>query len=99
MSVKLKQPRFDSDNPEWTQDDFARARPPQEVLPAEVLAVFKRTRGHQKAPKKVPVSLRLSSEVVEHFRRTGPGWQARIDMALKEAAGLSVRSAKKAQNS
>ncbi|HTX76490.1 MAG TPA: BrnA antitoxin family protein [Terracidiphilus sp.] len=36
-------------------------------------------RGPQKAPTKKLVSLRLSSEVVEHFRSTGPGWQTRID--------------------
>ena len=39
-------------------------------------------RGRQKAPKKVPVSLRLSPDVVEHFKATGAGWQGRIDAAL-----------------
>jgi hypothetical protein len=28
------------DNPAWTADDFARAKPPEEVLPPEVLANF-----------------------------------------------------------
>lgn len=28
-------------------------------------------------------SLALSREVFEHFRATGPGWQARIDEVLK----------------
>lgn len=36
-------------------------------------------RGPQKAPTKKLVSLRLSPEVVEHFRASGPGWQTRID--------------------
>lgn len=40
-------------------------------------------RGPQKAPKKVPLSIRLSSEVVNHFRSKGTGWQTRIDDALK----------------
>ena len=31
----------------------------------------------------VQQSLTLSREVVEHFRATGPGWQARIDEVLK----------------
>lgn len=31
---------------------------------------------------KVQQSLRLSPEVIEHFRATGPGWQARIDEVL-----------------
>jgi uncharacterized protein (DUF4415 family) len=73
----------DRDNPEWTADDFKKAKPASE-LPPEVLAAFPRTRGPQKTPTKVAVSLRLSSEVVEHYRATGPGWQTRIDEALKK---------------
>jgi uncharacterized protein (DUF4415 family) len=41
-------------------------------------------RGPQKAPTKRLVSLRLSLEVVEHYKATGPGWQTRIDEALKK---------------
>jgi uncharacterized protein (DUF4415 family) len=40
-------------------------------------------RGPQKAPTKKLVSLRLSSEVVDHFKSTGRGWQTRIDSTLK----------------
>jgi uncharacterized protein (DUF4415 family) len=43
-------------------------------------------RGPQKAPTKQLVSLRLSPEVIDHFRATGPGWQARIDETLKRVA-------------
>jgi uncharacterized protein (DUF4415 family) len=43
-----------------------------------------RLRGQQKAPTKVAVSLRLSPEVVEHYKAGGPGWQTRIDDALKD---------------
>jgi uncharacterized protein (DUF4415 family) len=82
---KKKEPRFDEENPEWTAEDFARAKPAHEVLRPEVLAVFKKTRGPQKGPKKVPVSIRLSAEVVHHFRETGPGWQSLIDETLKKA--------------
>lgn len=39
-------------------------------------------RGPQKAPTKKLVSLRLSPEVVDHFKATGPGWQTRIDSTL-----------------
>ena len=42
-------------------------------------------RGPQKTPTKKLVSLRLSPEVVDHFRSTGPGWQTRIDSTLREA--------------
>lgn len=78
---------FDDENPEWTEEDFARALGP-EHLPPEVLALFPKTlarvRGLQKAPTKRPVSLRLSSDVVDHFRAGGPGWQTRIDQVLKD---------------
>lgn len=42
-------------------------------------------RGPQKAPTKTLVSLRLSPEVIDHFKATGPGWQTRIDGALLAA--------------
>ncbi len=78
---------FDDDNPEWTAERLARARPASE-LPPQILAAFPKTlarlRGAQKAATKVPVSLRLSSDVLEHFKASGPGWQTRIDEALKD---------------
>ena len=85
MSPKTKfDPAIHDDNPEWTKEDFARARPTAEVLPPELLAQFKRTRGLQKAPTKVAVSIRLSPEVISHFKAKGPGWQSRIDDALRK---------------
>ena len=78
---------FDDDNPEWTEKDFARARPASD-LPPHILAAFPKTRGAGKAPKKVPVSIRLSPEVLDHFKASGPGWQSRIDEALRKAAGI-----------
>jgi uncharacterized protein (DUF4415 family) len=74
----------DPENPEWTAKDFKRAKSFAEVLPA----LAKHGRGLQRNPTKVAVSLRLTREVVERFKAGGPGWQARIDKALKKAAGL-----------
>jgi uncharacterized protein (DUF4415 family) len=34
------------------------------------------------------VSLRLDRSVLEHFQEDGPGWQDRINAALRRAAGL-----------
>lgn len=34
------------------------------------------------------VTLRLDSAVLEHFQSAGPGWQDRINDALRQAAGL-----------
>ena len=33
-----------------------------------------------------PVSLRLDRDVVEHFQEGGPGWQERINAALRKVA-------------
>ncbi len=79
---------FDDDNPEWTAEDFARARPLSE-FPPHLQAAFPRTRGPQKASTKVAISIRLSPEVIEHFKAGGPGWQSRIDDALKQVAGVA----------
>jgi uncharacterized protein (DUF4415 family) len=76
----------DPNNPEWTARDFARAKPFAQALPT--LARTRGVRGAQKRPTKVAVSLRLTREVVERFKAGGPGWQTRMDEALKKAAGL-----------
>lgn len=34
------------------------------------------------------VSLRLDPDVIDWFRDSGPGWQTRINAALRKAAGL-----------
>jgi uncharacterized protein (DUF4415 family) len=36
---------------------------------------------------KEQVSLRIDQDVLEHFREGGPGWQDRINDALRKAAG------------
>jgi uncharacterized protein (DUF4415 family) len=46
--------------------------------------VHRGKRGPQKASTKTLVSLRLSPEVIDHFKVTGRGWQTRIDGALLE---------------
>ncbi|MGL5165236.1 MAG: BrnA antitoxin family protein [Afipia sp.] len=35
------------------------------------------------------VSLRIDQDVLEHFQEGGPGWQDRINAALRKAAGKS----------
>jgi uncharacterized protein (DUF4415 family) len=73
--------RPDEDNPEWTKEDFARARPAAEVLPEFIgekaaQELMRRGRGRpQKADKKVNQTLRLDPDVLEAFRQEGSGWQ------------------------
>lgn len=69
---------------ELTADDFKRFKPAQEVLPAELSAILpKRGRPPAKAPKKA-VNIRLSPDVLDAFRATGPGWQTRVNQALRD---------------
>lgn len=50
-------------------------------------ATVQRGRPKSAAPK-VSTTLRLDPEVLESFRAGGPGWQSRINAALRKAAGL-----------
>jgi uncharacterized protein (DUF4415 family) len=63
----------DPDSPELGEAFFAKAV---------------RGRGPQRNPTKRLISLRLDPEVIDRFRATGPGWQARMNDALRKAAGL-----------
>jgi uncharacterized protein (DUF4415 family) len=42
----------------------------------------------KKATAKQAVNIRLDPDVVAHFRAGGPGWQSRINAALRKVAGL-----------
>ncbi len=46
-------------------------------------------RGRPKATvTKVSTTLRLDPDVLEIFKASGPGWQGRMNTALRKAAGL-----------
>jgi uncharacterized protein (DUF4415 family) len=49
---------------------------------------IRKGRGPNKAPTKKLVSLRLSRDVIDHFRSQGRGWQSRIDEVLRKAAKI-----------
>lgn len=81
--------------PEWTVDQLDRA---EIAIGGRVIRSARGTltrgpgRPRVPAPKK-SVHLRLSPDVLTHFRKTGPGWQTRIDEALRKAAKLPARKA------
>ena len=89
MSKKPNPDLLDDENPEWTAEDFAKARPAGEMLPQlfgeEAARKMLKPRG--RPPVEFPkerINIRLSHEVVEHFKSTGEGWQTRIDAALRQ---------------
>ena len=73
----------DPDVPEWTEEDWARARPAIEV-DLELVEWSLRKRGKQKAPTKEKVTVRLDADIVAHFRESGKGWQTRLNDALRQ---------------
>jgi len=80
----------DPENPEWTDEDFARSRPARDVLPeifgAEVAARMLKPRGRPPlAAPKVSTTIRLDADVVGAFKASGAGWQTRINTVLREA--------------
>ena len=82
MSKKTNPELIDEENPEWTKKMLKQARPASEVVPKVVEA---HRRGRPLKPdKKRQLTLRLSPEVVDYFKSSGPGWQTRMDEALKE---------------
>lgn len=83
ISAKPNPELIDRENPELTAEDFAQARPAQEVF-AELGVPMPRRRGPSTKPHKIAVSIRLSPDVLAAFRATGRGWQPRVDAALKE---------------
>jgi uncharacterized protein (DUF4415 family) len=77
---------------ELTAEDFAHAEPFSSLPEAEQRTLRSiRKRGPQKAPRKVPISIRLSPDVAEGLRATGEGWQVRADEVLRSWLASSAR--------
>ena len=76
--------------PELTAERAAKLRPASEVFPEYVIAQFKRAPGRPRAPSpKVQTTLRLDAEVIDFYKAGGPGWQSRMNAALRKAAGFT----------
>ena len=88
---KLSKPeKPDRDNPEWTMEMIAQARPAKDLLPkifgARTAATMLKPRGRPKSPEsKGAISLRLSPDTLARWKATGPGWQTRMANVLRES--------------
>ena len=83
--------RVDDQNPEWTDADFARARPAAQMLPhllgEEAAQSLLKPRGRPRAAVvKERVTIRFDADVLAAFRATGAGWQTRVNDAMREWA-------------
>ncbi|QQR40887.1 BrnA antitoxin family protein [Devosia rhizoryzae] len=73
------------DSPELTDEQLAGLKPLSE-FDLELYARIRRARGRPAvAAPKQQISLRLDPDVIEKFKATGKGWQARINDVLKAA--------------
>jgi len=51
----------------------------------EAYQEHKRTRGKQKEPTKIAISIRLDSDIVDAYKAKGKGWQTMINQVLRES--------------
>jgi uncharacterized protein (DUF4415 family) len=72
---------IDPDNPPLTAEQLKRLRP--------ISAFWRKALGRppSESPKQA-VSLRLDQDVIEHYKKGGPGWQSRMNEALRKHAKL-----------
>ena len=76
----------DPDNPEITEAQVAQLRPFSESMPLLATAL-KRGPGRPPAEiRKVPVKLRIDPATLTRFKAGRPGWQTRMNDALRTAA-------------
>jgi uncharacterized protein (DUF4415 family) len=78
------------DAPELSDRYFERA----DVY--EGTRLVRRGRPPVKSPKEL-VSIRYDRDVLDHFRATGPGWQRRMNEALRKVARLDTKRAQHAR--
>jgi uncharacterized protein (DUF4415 family) len=84
-------PAWDDENtPEWTDDQLDRA---ELAIGGKVVRPANGTLTRAGRPPlgvaaKRQVTLRLDPDVIERFREGGPGWQGRMNEALRKAVGL-----------
>jgi uncharacterized protein (DUF4415 family) len=77
-----KPPFRRSSDPRQAAEAAFKAATTKPAAPAE------RPKGMVLPPARELVSLRIDRDVLEHFQATGPGWQERINAALRTAAGI-----------
>lgn len=77
------------DLPEWTDDQFDRARfsIAGKIIRKANGTLTRPGRPRVENPKK-QVTLRLDPDVLDKFRATGKGWQSRINAELRKVLGI-----------
>ena len=88
VDAHVIQPEEYDEAPELTDEQLAQA----DLYRGDKL--IRRGRPPLERPKEA-VKLRLSPDVLDHFRSGGPGWQTRINATLEKAVAREKRSARR----
>ncbi len=71
--------------------DDAPELTPQQLARAVIEIGGKAVRGRPRLDHpKTALKLRIDADIVSHFRKTGPGWQTRINDTLRKATRLKA---------
>jgi len=81
--------RPDEDSPEWTREEIRTARPAieaiEEIFGARAAEAIRRRGGRPaKADRKINQTLRLDPDVLDAYKRQGPGWQTHMNEVLRQ---------------
>lgn len=92
MATKKPDPyKTDPDNPEWTAEDFAKAKPAAEVLAAHGITAPKPKIGRPKGRTKAQVTVSLDQDLIKALKgENSKGWQTRLNAAARKGLGLKV---------
>jgi uncharacterized protein (DUF4415 family) len=70
------------DSPELSADELAGLRPMREAMP-DLHAALTAARKRGPERRKTAVSIRLDDDVLAKLRASGPGWQSRVNEAVR----------------
>ena len=91
MGKSLRESEPDEENPEWTAETFARAKP---IWAFPELVEILQKHGKLGRPpmavddKKHRVTLYLDPDIIARLKQGGKGWQTRANAELRRALGL-----------
>lgn len=83
--------RIDPDNPPVSERLMKKLRPAREVVPDVVRAAKRIGRPPVSGVAKEAIKLRIDADVIERYRATGPGWQTKMNEALRRGAPRARR--------
>lgn len=96
MNKPLPPADFD-ENPVWTPEMHARARPASEVhgqtLARQMVRKRGRPAGSSNATRKEQIALRVDADVVTSFKESGAGWQTRMNQSLRTRVDVTYSKA------